>query len=218
MTSTGPGVPPPPPPPPPPSSEPPVSGTPVPPPGVGGPPIQTKKKVSIGTPVIVALALVVAVAAYFAVTKVMDQAPPTEAEVAAAFVPVPGFTYSELPPATMSALESAFTSQAGPDAVAHFEARQLAEGSEPAAVVFILALDPDDMRGSFEEQYVSGFTSTSQASVDDLRIGGTRGYIADTPLGTVAFFFDEDGFAFNVVGRDGPTVEGIARTLEAGNS
>lgn len=184
-----------------------------------GPIAPPKKGLSLGTPIVVVIALVAAVGAYFAVTRMTDQPPPTEAEVTAAFVPIPGFTYSDLPPETMSGLESAFTSQAGPDAVAHFEARQLSEGAGgPAAVVFILAIDPDDMKGSFEEQYVSGFTSTSQATVQDVQIGSTTGHVAETPLGTVAFFFDEDGFAFNVVGRDNPTVQGIARTLQAGNS
>lgn len=217
MTSNGPVVPPPPPPPPPPGPDgnlPPPAGQPV----TLGTPAQTKRGLSLGTPVIVVLALVAAVGAYFAVTKVTDRPPPTEAEVTAAFVEVPGFTYSDLPAETLGALESAFTSQAGPEAVAHFEARQLSEGAGPAAVVFVLAIDPDDMRGNFEEQYVSGFTATSQATVEDIQIGSTTGHIAETPLGTVAFFFDEDGFAFNVVGRDNPTVEGIARTLQAGNS
>ena len=176
------------------------------------------KGLSIGTPVIVLLAVVAAVGAYFAVTRVMDRPAPTAAEVDAAFVSVPGFTYSELPAATMGGLESAFTSQAGPEAVAHFEARQLSAQSGPAAVVFILALDPDEMQGDFKAEYVAGFSATSQATVQDLQIGSTTGHIASTPLGTVAFFFDEDGFAFNIVGRDVPTVESIARTLQAGNS
>lgn len=176
------------------------------------------KGLSIGTPVIVLLAVVAAVGAYFAVTRVMDRPAPTAAEVDAAFVSVPGFTYSELPAATMGGLESAFTSQAGPEAVAHFEARQLSAQSGPAAVVFILALDPDEMQGDFKSEYVAGFSATSQATVQDLQIGSTTGHIASTPLGTVAFFFDEDGFAFNIVGRDVPTVESIARTLQAGNS
>lgn len=182
-----------------------------------GPP-PASKPLSIGTPVIVLLALLVAVGAYFAVTRTMDRPAPTEAAVAAAFVPIPGLTYSELPPEAAGGLESAFTSQAGTEQVVHFEARQLSAQNGPAAVVFVLAIDPDEMQGDFEDEYVAGFTATSQATVEDLQIGSTMGHIASTPLGTVAFFFDEDGFAFNIVGRDVPTVESIARTLQAGNA
>lgn len=167
---------------------------------------------------IIVLVLVAAVAAYLAVTRFTDRSAPSEAEVMAAFVPVADLTYSELPPNTMTALESAFTRQAGTDAVAHLEARQLTQEGRPVAVVFILSIDPDEMEGEFETEYVSGFTTTSQTTLEDFQIGDTTGHIGNTPLGTVAFFFDGDGFAFNIVGRDDQTVRGIAQTLQAGNS
>ena len=205
----------PPPPPPPGSGRPPTPST---PPGLGAPPVPAKKKIMIGTPVIILFAVLAATAAYLAVTRTLDQQPPTEAEVTASFATLPGYEYADMPPEALAGLEAAFKSQAGEQAVAHFDARQVSKSGQPVAVVFVLSIDPDDMQGDFEDEYVAGFTSTSQATVEDIQIGDTMGHIAATPQGTVAFFFDEDGLVFNVVGRDNPTVEGVARTLEAANS
>ena len=204
----------PPPPPPPGSGRLPTPSTPT---GLGAPTVQ-KRKIRIGTPVVVLLAVLAATAAYLAVTRTLDQQPPTEAEVTASFANLPGYQYGDMPPEALAGLEDAFKSQAGEQAVAHFDARQVSRSGEPVAVVFVLSIDPDDMEGDFEDEYVAGFTSTSQATVEDIQIGGTMGHIAVTPLGTIAFFFDQDGLVFNVVGRDNPTVEGLARTLEAANS
>lgn len=172
----------------------------------------------MGTVIVVALGVLAAVGAYFAVTKATDKPAPTPEQVSAAFVPLEGFEYSEMPTESLEPLRQAFASQGAGEAVAHFDARQVSSGGSPQAVVFILSVDPDEMKGSFEESYVKGFTATSQASVEDLDIGDTSGHIAETPLGTIAFFFDADGFAFNIVGRDTATVESIARALEEGNS
>jgi hypothetical protein len=168
---------------------------------------------------VILLALIAAVGAYLAVTKVLDKPAPTEAEVAAAFVPLTGFEYVAMPPETLAPLEAAFAQQTDDtNMVAHFDARQVSENGAPIAVVFILSVDPDAMEGDFQDQYVTGFTATSQATVEDIDIGDTAGHIAETPMGTVAFFFDVDGLAINVVGRDAPTVQQIAGALEAGNS
>lgn len=198
MTEQGPGVPPPPPPP--------------------VPAASPSRKISVGTVVIVLLVVAAAVGAYFAVTKATDKPAPTAEQVSAAFVPLEGFEYSEMPAESLEPLRQAFAIQGAGEAVAHFDARQVSSGGSSEAVVFILSVDPDDMKGSFEDSYIEGFTATSQASVEDLAIGDTTGHIAETPLGTIAFFFDDDGFAFNIVGRDTATVESIARALEEGNS
>ena len=206
-------------PPPPPSplglGVPPGLGT---PPGLSAPPVAPKRKIPVGTPVIVLLVLIAAMAAYLAVTRTLDKQPPSQAEVTSSFAAIPGYQYGAMPDDAMAALENAFTSQAGEQAVAHFDARQVSKSGQPVAVVFVLSVDPDEMEGDFENEYVAGFSSTSQATVEDIQIGSTIGHIAATPLGTIAFFFDEDGLVFNVVGRDNPTVEGVARTLEAANS
>jgi hypothetical protein len=166
----------------------------------------------------VVIGVLAAVGAYVAVTKATDKVAPSADEVSSAFVPVSGYEYSEMPAAALEPLRAAFASQAGEEAVAHFDARELTQDGTTAAVVFILSVDPDSMTGGFEASYVTGFTATSQAQVEDTQFGQTAGHIAETPMGTIAFFFDEDGFAFNVVGRDKPTVESIARSLESGNS
>ena len=198
---------------------------PPPPPTQPIPPVPTTSPVPIAppkrsfrTPIVVALVVVVAIGAYFAVTKTTDKVPPTPEEVSAAFVPLVGFEYAEMPAEALDPLRQAFASDSASEHIAHFDARQVTANGTPEAVVFILSVDPDEMKGDFEESYVEGFTESSQATVRDLTIGTITGHIAETPLGTVAFFFDTDGFAFNIVGRDTPTVESIARALEAGNS
>ena len=198
-------------PPPPPSTEPVPAG-----PGTSPAPVAPKR--SLRTPIIVALVVVVAIGAYFAVTTTTDKVPPTVEEVSAAFVPLAGFEYAEMPAEALEPLRQAFASDSASEYIAHFDARQVTASGTPEAVVFILSVDPDEMKGDFEEEYVQGFTESSQATVQDLTIGDITGHIAETPLGTVAFFFDADGFAFNIVGRDTPTVESIARALAAGNS
>lgn len=167
----------------------------------------------------IVVALLAAVGAYFAATKVLDMPPPTEAEVSAAFVPLDGLTYEDMPAGTLQPLEDAFASQTdATEAVAHFDAKQVMNGSDPVAVVFILSVDPDLMGGDFEDSYVTGFAATSQTTVQELSIGESTGRIAETAQGTIAFFFDEDGYVFNVVGRERETVGSIADSLEAGNS
>jgi hypothetical protein len=164
------------------------------------------------------VALVAGLAVYFLFIRQGDREPPTAAQVTAAFVPLEGFEYVEMPTESLEPLRQAFAAQGEEEAVAHFDARQVQVGGKPTAVVFILSVDPDEMKGDFQEQYITGFTSTSQATVEDFAVNDTSGHISVTPLGTVAFFFDPDGFAFNVVGQERATVEVIARGLEEGNS
>jgi hypothetical protein len=160
----------------------------------------------------------VLVGAFFVITRTTERSAPTPEQVSAAFVPLEGYEYAEMPTESMEPLRQAFATAGADDKVQHFDARQVSSGGTPEAVVFILSVDPDDMEGDFEDQYIQGFTESSQATIEDLQLDDTTGHIAETPLGTIGFFFDLDGFAFNIVGRDRPTVESIARALEAGNS
>jgi hypothetical protein len=205
------------PPPPPPPIEPTTPQTAF-PPSTPAPTPPPKKKLA-AAPIAIVVGVLAAIGGYLVVAKATDKPAPTADQVAASFVPIEGFTYQEMPAGTLQPLEDAFASQPGAaDAVAHFDARQLLDGGEPVAVVFVLSIDPDEMKGEFESSYVTGFTATSQATVEDVQVGDTTGHIAETPMGTIAFFFDADGYAFNVVGRDSPTVTEIAEGLEAGNS
>lgn len=181
----------------------------------GSPP--ASRRSSPGTIVIIVLVALVVVGAFVVVTKTSDMEAPSADELDDAFVPVGGYEYVEMPPESLEPLRAAFASQDEAD-IAHFDARELTQAGETSAVVFILSVDPDSMVGEFEDSYVTGFSATTQADVQDAQFGSTAGHIAETPMGTIAFFFDADGFAFNVVGRDTATVESIARSLEAGNS
>ena len=178
-------------------------------------------RVGIPSPVAIVVGLIAAVIAFFVVQELLDQdrVAPTAAEVAAAFVPITGYEYIEMPEEAMDPLRQAFAAEpVADDTIEHFDARQLTQAGRPSAVVFILAVDPDSMSGDFEDNYINGFTTTSQASVDDLELGDTIGRIAQTPMGTIAFFFDPEGYVFNVVGRDPASVTSVTRALEAGTS
>ena len=178
-------------------------------------------RVGIPSPVAIVVGLIAAVIAFFVVQELLDpdRVAPTAAEVAAAFVPIAGYEYIDMPDEAMDPLRQAFAAEPVADeAIEHFDARQLTQAGQPLAVVFILAVDPDSMSGDFEDNYINGFTTTSQASVDDLELGDTIGHIAETPMGTIAFFFDPEGYVFNVVGRDPISVTSVTRALEAGNS
>lgn len=181
-------------------------------------PAPAKRKFPVAATLIAVVVVLALLAAYGFWIQSNDRPAPTEAEVAAAFVPIQGYEYTEMPAESLEPLRQAFAAEGAQEAVAHFDARQVSSGSSPEGVVFILSIDPDEMKGAFEESYVQGFTATSQTSVEDFMIGDTTGHIAETPLGTIAFFFDEDGYAFNIVGRDRSTVQSIAEALEAGNS
>lgn len=178
-------------------------------------------RVGIPSSVAIVFGLIAAVIAFFVVQELLDQdrVAPTAAEVAAAFVPIAGYEYLEMPEEAMEPLRQAFAAEpVADDTIEHFDARQLTQAGQPSAVVFILAVDPDAMEGDFEDDYINGFTTTSQASVEDLELGDTIGHIAETPMGTIAFFFDPKGYVFNVVGRDPASVTAVTRALEAGNS
>lgn len=179
------------------------------------------RTIGVPSPVVIVLGLIAAVGAFFLVQNLLDEdrVAPTPAEVQAAFVPVAGYEYLEMPAEAMEPLREAFAAEPiAEETIEHFDARQLTQGGAPSAVVFILSVDPDAMAGEFEEGYINGFTASAEATVQDLDLGDTTGHIATTPMGTVAFFFDDDGYAFNVVGRDAVSVTEIARTLEEGNS
>jgi hypothetical protein len=174
---------------------------------------------AVSAPLAIFVGLVAAIAAFFGVRMLLDKDPPTPEEVTASFVPLAGYEYVVMPAEQMQPLRDAFATQnIGETGIAHFDVRQVTQGTTPAAVVFVLAVDPDDMDGTATDEYVNGFTATTQATVEDLQIGDTAGYLATTPLGTVAFFFDDEGLIFNVVGQNPQTVETIARALEVGNS
>ena len=178
-------------------------------------------RIGIPSPVAIVVGLIAAVIAFFVVQELLDQdrVAPTAAEVAAAFVPVAGYEYLEMPAEAMEPLRQAFAAEpVADDTIEHFDARQLTQAGRPSAVVFILAVDPDSMSGDFEDNYITGFTTTSQASVENLELGDTIGHIAQTPMGTIAFFFDPEGYVFNVVGRDPASVTSVTRALEVGNS
>lgn len=177
-------------------------------------------RVGVPSPVAIVVGLIAAAIAFFFVQELLDpdRVAPTAAEVEAAFVPIDGYEYIDMPDEAMEPLRQAFAAEPVADeAIEHFDARQLTQAGRPSAVVFILAVDPDSMSGDFEDNYVNGFTATSQASVDDLQLGDTTGHIAETPMGTIAFFFDPEGYVFNVVGRDPASVTSVTRALEAGN-
>ena len=186
----------------------------VPPVGNVSPPERGRSMVSARSVGIVALVL--AIFAFFGVRAAVDREPPTAEELASAFT-LPGYGFGELPPESMEPLRTAFATQ-NESVVSSFEARQVTRQGTPAAVVFILSVDPDKLTEEFKDDYVSDFQRTSQAIVEDVDIADTGGYIAAAPLGTVVFFFDDDGFVFNIVGPDRPTIEEIARALEIGNS
>lgn len=174
---------------------------------------------SASRPLVILVGLVSAAAAFFGVRMLLDKDPPTAEEVSASFVALPGFQYVEMPAEQMQPLRDAFATQnIGDTGIVHFDARQVTQESRPAAVVFVLSVDPDDIDGTATDEYVNGFVATTQATVQDLQIGDTPGHLATTPLGTVAFFFDDDGLIFNVVGQDPQSVETIASALESGNS
>ncbi len=174
---------------------------------------------SVSAPLAIFVGLVAAVGAFFGVRMLLDKEAPTAEEVTASFVPLTGFQYVEMPPEQMQPLRDAFATQnIGDTGIAHFDVRQVTQGNTPTAVVFVLSVDPDDMDGTATDEYITGFTATTQATVQELQIGDTAGYLATTPLGTVAFFFDDEGLIFNVVGQNPQTVETIARALEVGNS
>lgn len=177
------------------------------------------RTIGIPSPVLIVVGIVAAVAAFFGVRQLLDsdREAPTPEQVAAAFVPVEGYEYVEMPADAMEPLREAFADQPIADeTIEHFDARQMTQAGTPSAVVFILSVDPDSIEGDFEDAYIDGFTATSQATVQEMELGDTTGYVAETPLGTIAFFFDSDGYVFNVVGRDMSSVTMIARSLHTG--
>jgi len=179
------------------------------------------RTIGIGSPVAIVVGLIAAVGAFFLVQNLLDEdrVAPTAEEVAMAFIPVAGYEYLDMPAEAMEPLREAFAAEPiANETIEHFDARQLTQGGAPSAVVFILSVDPDSMAGDFEEAYIAGFNESAGATVQDLDLGDATGHIATTPMGTVAFFFDTDGYAFNVVGRDAGSVTEIARALEQGNS
>ena len=174
--------------------------------------------IGIPSPVVIVVGIIAAVGAFFGVRYLLDadREAPTAEQVAAAFVPIEGYEYLDMPAEAMEPLREAFAAEPiAEETIEHFDARQLTQAGAPSAVVFILSVDPDAIEGDFEDAYIDGFTATSQASVQELELGDTTGYIAETPLGTIAFFFDSDGYVFNVVGRDTASVTTIVRGLRA---
>ena len=177
------------------------------------------RTLGIPSPVVIIVGITAAVAAFFGVRYLLDEdrEAPTPEQVAAAFVPVEGYEYVAMPADAMEPLREAFADQPiAEENIEHFDARQLTQAGRPSAVVFILAVDPDSIEGNFEDAYINGFTTTSQVTVQEMELGDTTGYVAETPLGTIAFFFDSDGYVFNVVGRDMSSVQTIARALHTG--
>jgi hypothetical protein len=178
-------------------------------------PPQRRPWFALSAPSVALVALVLVTLGFFGVRAALDEDAPSPDELAAAFTPLASFSYEELPSEAMQPLRAEFAKQ--PE-VAHFDARQISKAGQPIAVVFGLALDPDDLTEDFKDDYVTGFERSSQAPVEDLQIAETVGHIASTELGTVIFFFDDDGFAFNVVGPDPRDVESLARALALANS
>lgn len=177
------------------------------------------RTIGVPSPVVIVIAIIAAVAAFFGVKELLDEAreAPTPEQVAAAFIPIEGYEYVNMPTDAMEPLRQAFADEPiAEEMIEHFDARQLTQAGTASAVVFILSVDPDSIEGNFEDAYIDGFTATSQATVQEMELGDTTGYIAETPLGTIAFFFDSDGYVFNVVGRDTSSVTTIARALHAG--
>ena len=172
--------------------------------------------IAISARSIAIVGLLLATFAFFGLRAALDREAPTVEELAAAFTPLVTFEYEAPPPEALQVFE---TGLANEPEVAHFDARLVSAQGQPVATVLILAVDPDALTEPFRNEYEADFEKDTQAPTQDLEIGDSVGHLASTDeLGTVIFFFDDNGFVFHVLGPDSRTVEAIARVLEVGNS
>jgi hypothetical protein len=169
----------------------------------------------------VVFALVGAVIGYFAVQYFMKGAePPTQQEVAAAFAPVEGYTYQEVPAAQLQPMRDAIASDPELESgIAVFEARTIQLGTQPIGAMIIMGIDPDEFGGDYRQEFLDGFRAGSGgAEATSMQINGKEAFSGDA-LGShfVAFFDEEDGMIFMVIGPNAGSVEQIATTVHAAN-
>jgi hypothetical protein len=189
----------------------------------GLPPVPTstkpaKRSIPLGPILFVVIGLVIG---FFAVGFLKGNAdPPTEEEVSAAFTPISGYTYLDVPDAQLQPMRDAIASE--PDleeGIAVFQARQVQVGSQTVAAVIILGIDPDEFKGSYREDFLAGFRAGSGAEATPIKLGGEDAYSGEASGGHFIAFFDEsDGLIFLVIGATDPSVKSIAEQIHAGNA
>jgi hypothetical protein len=168
-------------------------------------------------PILIGVALLVGLGVAAKFTLLDSGSAPSEQEVADAFTPVDGFTYSELPDDLVEQARTIIDSNPeASEAISTFDIRQVNQGGSPVGVVMIFGVDPEVMGEAFREGFTAGFQgSAGGASLEEIDVDGTLVLKVTPPFGgSGMMFFDEaDGLIFFVQGNDGAVADKLTKGL-----
>jgi hypothetical protein len=178
-----------------------------------------RKKSNKFAPIIIGLAILfgLGVAAKMTVLK-SDVAPGAE-EVEAAFAPVSGFTYAELPDEAVEQAQSFIDgNEQASEAISSFEIRQVNQGGAQVGAVIIFGVDPEVMGDAFRSGFASGFQGSAGVELQESTVSGTEVLSVTLPVGSGTMFFDEgDGLIFFVQGNDQTVADELTKGLIKAN-
>lgn len=167
---------------------------------------------------IVAFLVSAGVAFYFTSDR---SEPPTEEQVTAAFAPIEGYTYGEVPEGALQQARDVIASKPETkDEIVVFDARTLNVGTQPIGAVLIMGVDSSLSSGE-REDFLKGFEASAGSDMSEVQIGSETGYEGTTGLGSTVVFFDEDGMIFVLQGgaaTSADVLKGIATELQKANA
>jgi hypothetical protein len=172
-------------------------------------------------PLIIGVALLIGLGVAAKFTVLDSGNAPGEQEVADAFTPVEGLTYTKLPSDLVDQARSLIDSNPeASEAISSFDIRQVNQGGAPAGAVMIFGVDPEVMGDAFREGFTTGFQgSAGGTSLQETTVAGTEVISVTPPFGgTGSIFFDEaDGLIFFVQGSDQSVADKLTKALIEGN-
>ena len=144
---------------------------------------------------------------------------PAGEELDAAFTPIPGYEYQEVPADVMDMARNAIDQVPElSDVISDIDARSLMQGGRPVGAVLIYGVPPEMLEGTDAVDFTVSFQGGPGMSFEKVTRDGTHMYELTAPGGAEATFIDEqDGLVISVATQDIQSVRNISAQLAAAN-
>lgn len=148
--------------------------------------------------------------------KVFGTGAPSEAQVAAAFTPLKGYSYGVMDPAMKKMMDKS-ADEIMPEEVENFEFRVLGTGPRPQGFVAIASVAPEHATPPLWDEEIMA----EQGPGKPIKVGGVKGISVEgvgAQGASMVIFPDPDGLIFFVMGNTKADAENVASQLAKANS
>jgi hypothetical protein len=150
---------------------------------------------------------------------VLGNGAPSEEQVDAAFTPLKGYPYSEVPQDVMDMTRET-TDSLMPREVEHYDLRLIGQPANPAGMVMIFSIDPDLATPEQWDREMQMAPPTNVGAIKEIKVAGVDAISASPPDAQGAgfvMFADPEGLVFLAVGNTAAVAEDVAKQLAKAN-